>query len=190
MYSLYADFTADEKVMFVIAITCSVIFVIQLIMILIGFGADELDLDFDDFDGEGLVDFFGLRLLSFKSIVAGAGVFTWTYLACGSFESLFWKIFLSVAAGLTTLIVVAYIMKKLSEIDTDGNIDVNKSIGQIATVYLTVPKNRSGIGKVNVVLQERLIELDAMTEEDDDLKSNSKVEVVKIENNMIIVKKI
>ena len=81
-------------------------------------------------------------------------------------------------------------MKKLSEIDTDGNIDVNKSIGQIATVYLTVPKNRSGIGKVNVVLQERLIELDAMTEEDEDLISNSKVEVVKIENNMIIVKKI
>ena len=81
-------------------------------------------------------------------------------------------------------------MKKLSNIDTDGNIDVNKSIGQIATVYLTVPKNRSGIGKVNVVLQERLIELDAMTEEDEDLKSNSKVEVVKIENNMIIVKKI
>ena len=81
-------------------------------------------------------------------------------------------------------------MKKMSEMDTDGNISIESSVGKEATVYITIPKNREGIGKVNIVLSERLVELEAMTEDDEDIKTNSKVIVVSNNNNILLVKKI
>ena len=182
----YNAFTSDERVMFIIAIICSFIFIIQLIMMVIGFGADELDIELDD---DGLLDFFGLKLVSFKSLVSSFGVFSWTYLATQSFQ-LMTRVIVSVIAGIVTLIVVAFIMKKMSELDTDGNISIESSVGKEATVYITIPKNKEGIGKVNVVLSDRLVELEAMTDDMDDIKTNSKVTIVSVDNNILLVKKI
>ena len=182
----YEAFTSDERVMFIIAVICSIVFIIQLVMMIIGFGADELDIDLDD---DGLLDFFGLKLISFKSIVSSLGVFSWTYLACQSFM-LTPRIIVSVLAGIITLVLVAYIMEKMSQLDTDGNIKIESSVGKEATVYITIPKNKSGMGKVNIVLSDRLVELDAMTECEDDIKTNSKVVVVSADNNILLVKKI
>lgn len=185
MLSFYTDFASDERVMFIIAVICSVIFLIQLVMMLIGFGADELELELDD----DFIDFFGLKLLSFKSIVSALGVFSWTYLATQSFNPTL-RVVVSILAGIVTLFLVAFIMKKMSEMDTDGNISIESSVGKEATVYITIPKNREGIGKVNIVLSERLVELEAMTEDDEDIKTNSKVIVVSNNNNILLVKKI
>ena len=47
-------------------------------------------------------------------------------------------------------------MKLLYSLKESGNIDFQNAIDQIGTVYLTVPPNESGPGKVRVMVQGRL----------------------------------
>ena len=63
------------------------------------------------------------------------------------------------------------------------------AIGAQGSVYLTIPAD--GIGKVQVVVQERLINLNAVAEGDEDLKTGDGVEVVSLTaDNMLVVRKL
>ena len=45
----------------------------------------------------------------------------------------------------------------------EGELDVANAIGKTATVYLPIPPGGTGFGKVNVTVQEKYIEVDAIT---------------------------
>ena len=47
----------------------------------------------------------------------------------------------------------------------DGNLTLKSAIAQTGSVYITIPPERSGSGKVTLTLQEEFMELGAMTEQ-------------------------
>ena len=64
------------------------------------------------------------------------------------------------------------------------------SIGLQGEVYLPVPPERSGTGKVSITLQDRLVEADAITDETEKLPTGSRIRVVGLEgNNVLLVSK-
>ncbi len=97
-------------------------------------------------------------------------------------------VIVSVLAGLlmmTIMSTIVYLMGKLTE---QGNLNLNNAIGKIATTYLTVPAKRSGMGKVQIKVQG-FRTLDAITDEEEDIKTGSVVEVVDVINNEVLLVK-
>ena len=54
-------------------------------------------------------------------------------------------------------------LRAMARLEQDRTLSLDRAVGQSATVYLTVPAERSGVGKVHVSVQERLIEVPAVT---------------------------
>jgi hypothetical protein len=53
-------------------------------------------------------------------------------------------------------------------------------------VYLTIPENKNGKGKIMISVNGAFHELDAMTEHES-IKSGSLVTIVRIENNNVLI---
>ena len=67
---------------------------------------------------------------------------------------------------------------------------MESTILKTAEVYLTIPANKTGKGKILISVNGAVHELDAMTE-GEEIKSGKTIKVVKIENrNILIVEKI
>ena len=71
----------------------------------------------------------------------------------------------SVIVGILLVTVVMWIFKWLSGMQQTGNIDVHKSaVGCEGKVYLTIPGERKGEGKVQITINNAVREYDAVTD--------------------------
>ncbi|MDX1962853.1 MAG: hypothetical protein SFX18_06855 [Pirellulales bacterium] len=69
----------------------------------------------------------------------------------------------AVGSGLMSMYGVQYLLRLAHRLRADGTVHIQRAVGQPAIVYLTIPPKNSGLGKVQVVLQNRTMEYDAMT---------------------------
>ena len=88
----------------------------------------------------------------------------------------------AVVAGASALFVVAWIMKSLQKLRSEGTARIERAVGTTGTVYLSIPGQKSGVGKVHLNLQNRTVEYQAMTAEQP-LPTGAKVVVVKVINS-------
>ncbi len=176
-----------EKVYWIIAIPFTLIFLIMMVMTLIGGDIDSGDMDVDmEVDSDTGI---GFQYLSIKNLVGFFTIFGWTGVAClASGKSMVFTVTVSVLAGLlmmTIMSTIVYLMGKLTE---QGNLNLKNAVGKIATTYLTVPAKRGGMGKVQITVQG-FRTLDAITDEKEDIKTGSVVEVVDVINNEVLLVK-
>ena len=74
-------------------------------------------------------------------------------------------IIVSVIVGVLLVTAVMWIFKWLSGMQQTGNIDVHKSaVGCEGKVYLTIPGERKGEGKVQITINNAVREYDAVTD--------------------------
>jgi hypothetical protein len=64
---------------------------------------------------------------------------------------------------------------------------MKNAINKIGETYLRIPASRSGIGKVQVQVQGRLMELEAMTDDGEDIATGRPIQVVNILNNQVLL---
>ncbi len=123
--------------------------------------------------------FFGV--LSFRALVAAVAFFGLGGLAAGSAGLTPYPSFLSaMVAGAAAMIVVAWLMRLLHTLGAEGNVNIEMAVGETATVYLNIPAQREGPGKVTVKVQDRTMEYQAVTSEHEVLKTGSQVRVVSV----------
>ena len=119
-------------------------------------------------------------MLSLRAIVSAVTFFGWTGLAALKGG---WTIWLSLgvasAAGLVAMYLMAWILRVLTRLHAEGNVDIWRSLGRVGTVYLSIPSGKQGVGKVHVNVQSRTMELNAVSE-DEPLPSGAAVEIVDI----------
>ncbi len=72
-------------------------------------------------------------------------------------------VFGAVGAGLALMVLVAWMMRLQSKLQSKGNMDSANALGQSARVYLRIPAKNTGFGKVTVKIQGRSAELNAFT---------------------------
>ena len=177
-----------ERVMFTIAAVASVVLIVQLILLFVGMGASDADVDFDT-DGE--VDgaqLFNLKLFSIRGIFGFLAVGGWVALLCSSLGLEIWaSALIGVAAGLVTAILIALFYKWMEHMENDGNIDIRSAVGKNGTVYIPVPGKGKGKGKVTVTMEDRIVEYDAVTEEPETISTNASVEVTAVRDETTIV---
>ena len=133
---------------------------IQLAFTLLGFGGDDVDVDGGiDFDGDHDLQFLSIRAIS--GFLMMFGLAGWAGTISGWSPPV--TAIVALLAGLTTFAAVAWLLSLQSKLDSSGNLDPRLAEGKSARVYLRVPGENSGHGKITVELQGRTAEFEAFT---------------------------
>ncbi|MDR2090866.1 MAG: hypothetical protein LBP62_04350 [Clostridiales bacterium] len=206
-----------EQIFLSVAVLGSILLLIQFVMLLIGSanggdsfdggggahfegdacGVDGADIG-GDHDGIGdipsnntpIVEAGGLKIITIRGVIAFLAVGGWT--AFGLFSDIgYWSVLAGSAAGAAVAVLLAVLMRALMKLETAGNLDFHKALGATGTVYLNIPPERKGTGKVTVMLQERLVDCDAMTDDENKIEDGALIKIVGVlERNIFIVEKI
>ena len=186
-----------QQIFVCIAIPATILLVIQTVMMLIGLGTGDADLDGDGIPDEldapvdesdapdGDLAFFTLRgIISMLCIMGWSGL---VFLDPSLSIPLPLGILISFALGVAALVLVAFAMRGISKLQSSGNLDLRNAIGKVGQVYLTVPAGGKASGKINLTIQEQYKEFTAITTADTDLKTGSYVRVVALSESGILV---
>ncbi|HEV3119291.1 MAG TPA: hypothetical protein VGY58_19710 [Gemmataceae bacterium] len=125
-----------------------------------------------------------VKLLTFRAITAALLFFGLAGLAASAriSESALVPLGIAVAAGAAALMAVAWVMQMLAKLQSDGSVRIARAVGAPATVYLTIPAQKNGAGKVHVKVQNRTMEYQAVTSQEQDLPTGAHVVVVAVVN--------
>lgn len=172
-----------------IAIPVSVIFLIQTIMTFAGADtADGLSADFDSdlSHGDAPFQLFSLRnLINFLLGFSWGGISFYSTIASSTI-----LILVALAIGVSFLILFFIVIRQIQKLGEDNSFRITDTISNSAEVYLAIPANMSGKGKVLISVKGSTRELEAMTFQDR-IPTGSMVKIVKVESdNILIVEKI
>ena len=165
MITWWTSLSTAMQVLWAITLSASLIFVIQTVMTFLGLGDHDADFDLDTSDRSFDAD-PSMNLLTFRNLVNFCLGFGWTaVLMHEKIQSNALLIIVSVIVGILLVTVVMWIFKWLSGMQQTGNIDVHKSaVGCEGKVYLTIPGERKGEGKVQITINNAVREYDAVTD--------------------------
>jgi hypothetical protein len=80
------------------------------------------------------------------------------------------------------MFIVAYLMLKFAQLEQSGTLNLYHALDQPGEVYLSIPGEKSGQGKVHVMIDGVIREMDAMTD-GKRLKTGEAVRIVEILDN-------
>ena len=174
------------KVMWAVTLSASLVFLIQTIMTFIGADSGG-DFDFDsggvdmDIDGSSSSMGSGMNLYTFRNLINFLLGFGWTFILLHeSVSSTAVLVLVSVLVGIGLVAIVMYMFKWLSSMQQSGNIDIYKAaVGCQGKVYLTIPGERSGEGKVQITINNSVREYAALTDSGS-LKTGTPIKVVEV----------
>ncbi len=189
----WASLNLSQQIFWCIAIVFSILFLIQFVLSLIGL----------DFDGDSEVGFemetnsdaepdFSLdpsfALLSVRSIIAFFTFFGWTgVLILRNGANPLFALGVAGVVGLIAMFIVAYMIYIFSKLTEEGNIDINNAVFKTGDVYLSIPANKNGYGKIHLNIDGYLRELDAVTD-GDAIPTGAKVRVIEVlDSNILLV---
>ena len=88
---------------------------------------------------------------------------------------------------MTLMATLFYLMSKLAE---SGTLKMTNAIGKLGEVYLVIPANRGGMGKVQLNIQGSLRTIDAITDDVENIPTSSIIQVLEvIDEQILLVKK-
>jgi NfeD-like C-terminal, partner-binding len=178
--------SSAHQVFWFIAIIFSVLFFIQLILLLIGYDPDrgggmEHTMETVSFEN-------GFSVLSLRSIIAFFTFFGWTGVAAIGHQYSVWiAVLASSLMGFAAMFSVAYLMFKFAQLEQSGTLNLYQLLDQTGEVFLTIPARKQGRGKVQLLINGQSMEWDAITE-GDILQAGCRVKVIEIlEGNVLKV---
>jgi len=192
MNEWWVGMSAIEHVYWFIAVIASTALLIQAILTFAGMSHDSIDFHHDVSSGHGDMQAH-FQLLSIRSLVAFFTMLGWSGIALihakGALNNPVLVVVVSIIVGSVFAVVVAGFFYGMTKLVSSGNVDIKNTIGRTASVYLKIPANMSGTGKVNVMIQSQVREFDAMSKDLTAIPSGSPVKVVDVQNNTLIVER-
>lgn len=127
-----------------------------------------------------------LRLLTFRGIIAFLSIGGWAALIASQSGKIWLSILVGVIAGGAADFCLALVMRAMVRMQESGNIVLSSGIGLEGSAY--IPIEPGGIGKVNIILQGKLCELDAVTDDKQAIKAGTQVVVTGVRGGMLVVR--
>jgi len=93
---------------------------------------------------------------------------------------------IAVACGVGAMYLVHWLMSLLYRLGEDNTVRINRAIGREGTVYLSVPAGKTGHGKIQLNLQGRMMEYEAVTSDPSNLPAGARVVVVGVVGGHIL----
>ena len=190
MFDWLRSLSGLEIAFFIIACIGTLALIIQIILMLIGAGEGDVDMDTDT-DGGGVFGSHtdtGVSLFTIKGLTAFLAIGGWTGMLMLSYDiRVGTSIAVSIAAGLAAYVIVWALIRLVLRLQEDGTMNYSTAVGQKATVYVSIPANRSGRGKVTLILQGRYTEADAVTDEAERIPVDREVTIVASAGDVFVV---
>lgn len=187
MITWWTSLSTAMQVLWAVTLSATLIFVIQTVMTFLGFGGHDTDFDLDTSDGVFEAD-PSMNLLTFRNFVNFCLGFGWTaVLLREKIESGALLIFVSAIVGILLVAIVMWIFKWLSGMQQTGNIDIRKSaVGCEGRVYLTIPGERKGEGKIQITINNAIREYDAVTD-GETIPNGRSIRVIEVINDYTLL---
>lgn len=192
MVEWWNDLGIVRQIFYFFAVPATAILLIQSILSLIGLADFDADVDMPTDAGDGLGDgFFGdFQFFTIRGLVAFFSVFGWTGAALTDTLNLFFVALIAFGAGALAMFAIGYLFYAMSKLQANGNIRYDNCMGKTGEVYLTIPPANQGRGKVTLTVQERLIEVAAITEASIPIKTGEQVRVIRVlDDHTVVVEK-
>ncbi|MDH6355264.1 membrane protein implicated in regulation of membrane protease activity [Dysgonomonas sp. PH5-45] len=186
MKEFFENMDPTQRIYWYVAIGASLLFVLQMVISLVGGGDSDIDADVDtDADlgaSESPFHLFSLKTLTFFLLGVGwAGVLFYgqlTPLALGV---------LSIVVGCVFVFVFYLIIKTFFKMVEDNSFKIGETIGKTGDVYLNIPAQKTGKGKVLISVKGSVHELEAITPDKEPIKSGTTIKVLDIDGSNLIV---
>ena len=184
IFSFFTEQTTLMQIFWGSAIISTVIMLIQTILSLIGMSDLDLEVGVDG----GLDDCSGADLFTIKNIVNFFVGFGWAGVSLRSYiESYLLLVLISLLVGVCFVIIFIIIFKQLMKLESNSAVGADACVGRTADVYLRIPANRSGKGKIQLSLNGAAREFDAVTDESEPIPSGAVVTVKEIVGKSVLL---
>lgn len=207
------------KVLYCIAIPATLVLLIQTVLSVIGFGQggagvdisdtsgldlggdaslDLSELEFPDMaevqnqtiDGSNPADFSALQLFTLQGIVAFLTVFSWTaIISINSGTPALLGLLIGLALGLAVMVGVAKLIQLSQRLTENGTLNLKNALGGVGTVYITIPAQGGGQGKVMLQVQGSYTECSAVSMANEPLPANTAVRVIDVRGDILVVER-
>lgn len=171
------------QVFWYIALPVSLVFLIQSVIIILGLSSGDTDTE----------SHFGsdFQVFSFRNLINFLLGFSWAGISFYNvFENKNLVVVISLIVGVTFVVLFFYLLTIFQRSVEYDSFKIKDCIGKCGTVYLSIPGNMSGKGKVIVSVRGTFRELDAYTLEDR-IETGGAIVVVDVnEQNILIVEKL
>jgi hypothetical protein len=186
MKDFFDGMSTLEQTYWIIALIGSALFLIVFILTFIGGGDADMDADASEFEADdGGV---GFQFFTFKGIVAFFTIFGWTGVVCiQSNLSTSLTMIISAIAGIIMMVLTSLLFFWMHKLAESGTLKIINAVGVVCEVYLPIGANRTKMGKVQIKVQGSLRELEAITNEKEDLKTGTMVKVTEIVSAEILL---
>ncbi len=200
-----------QRILYCIAVPATLVLILQTVLVILGFGDGASGADFNPSDTSGLDldgdvsagdladgditdavsgDFGSLKLFTIQGAVAFLATFSWVSIVCvnaGMNEVA--ALAIGFVCGAVMMYAVAKLLQMMAKLAENGTFKLKSVVGETAQVYLTVlPAGESG-GKVTLSSTSRFTEVDAITESTQPIPSGSRVRVVDVRGDVVVVEK-
>jgi hypothetical protein len=171
-----------ERILWVIAILFSSLFLLQtLVSIFTGGDADGHDAAGHSDAAVGDDDGIGHEFFTIKNMIAFFTMFAWVGIAAySSGLSKGISVLLASGAGVAMVFLMVILLRNVGKLKHSGTMQIKNALNQVGNVYLFIPGQRKGMGKVHVSVQGSLHELNAITDDAADIATGSIIKVTGI----------
>lgn len=182
--------TADPtlKIFWYVALPTSIIFIIQTVITFLGADAnDGSGADFSsNLEGEAPFQLFSLRnLINFLLGFSWGGISLWH-----TIENKTWLFIVALLIGSGFLVIFFFVMQQMNKLQEDNTILTRDALNKTGSVYLSIPADKSGFGKIQVSIRGSQREFQAVTN-GEALASGTAIRVVEIlDDNLCLVEKL
>jgi len=171
------------KIYWSIAIPFTFLFLLQLALTLLGGEHDDVHAHDASLDHG-----FGFQFFTLKNLIGFFTLFGWVGIASiDSGMPVMMTLILASVGGLAMMFVMGFVAYILARANVDGTMKISKAIGEVGEVYLTIPGNRTNVGKVQVMVQGSLRTLEALTDDEQDIPTGKVIRVRQIVNDSILL---
>ncbi len=180
--SWWAHLTATQQFFYGIGILAGIATVVMAILAMVGLEHHAVSMDHaDGSDGSGL--------LSTKPITGFFLGFGWGGgIALDAKLSLTLASLVGLGSGIVLMLAVAWLIRSIYSLRSDGTRQIKDAVGAIGTVYVTLPPSRASGGQINVTVSGRLETVSALNAALQPIPSGEKVKVVAVvDTNTVLV---
>ncbi len=180
----FATFDGLLKAFWIIAGASSLVFIIQTVLTFVGLSTDsDFDTGAEGLDDGGFSGVFSFRnLINFLLGYGWAGVILYNDINSNALLH-------AIAIGVGILFVLAFVLmlKQVMKLSHDGTFQFNETVGIVADVYLRIPANRKGKGKVQLSVRGSVHEIDAITDDSEEIPTGGHAKVLKVIGDDVVL---
>ena len=152
---LFTDEFSTKSIFLLCSAAGGTVLSIQLLLLVMGGDTDG------DGDGDSSDSFTLFSIRAIASFLTFFGLIGWWALEKGFGSGL--ATLMGFGAGLSMMLLVAWMITLQSKLAEEGNLDPDSALGKTALVYLRIPAQGEGRGKITVSVSGRTHEFQAVS---------------------------